>query len=323
MTRATPCDPSLPHLIVESEVRQRRRSTFSSNSSNLQANSCTSTLAKGGHQGRRSTFPHLFGTPGTTSSIPLHADISSSFAEGDHYVEPFSKQYSPAEEAWDSGYYGTFDSPVKNNRDPLVRSETQKTWEALASPVLNMRKMLAGRPSFLDTSPRKGPLSKVTPQQVLASLVLVLSTISCFLVLFYLTDVGDKDRVVEEKHSLRSVFGSSNVNGLNSKFGALSLEYPDDPQFRSGMRSDSENLEVSLEPLVVGDGQMPGELEERLKNTILEERKRKMLDERKKKMWEKSELLRAKIAEERKERITNGRNKNMQKERVLKKALVI
>merc|ERR1712059_60014 len=108
------------------------------------------------------------------------------------------------------------------------------SWESFASPVLNTRTRLAGHPSFLDTSPRKGPLGKMTPRQVLASLVLVLATISCLLVLFYLTlgkmiprqvfaslvlvlatiscllvlfylsDVGDKDRVVEQKHSFRS-----------------------------------------------------------------------------------------------------------------------
>jgi len=337
--------PSLPHLMIESEVRQRRFS-FSSNISNLQTNSCTSTPAKGSHLGRRSTFPHLFGTPGTTSSIPHHADLSSSFSEGDHYVEPLSKQYSPAEVAWDSGYYGTFDSPTGNTRVPLVRSETQKTWETFASPVLNIKKRLAGRPSFLDTSPRKCLLGKVTPQQVLASLVLVLTTISCVLVLFYLTDVGDKDSVVKEERGFRSIFG----------WGKISLDYPDDPQFRGshsdnfedgsvGLESDPQNidektitllgrfnngqvkgLEVNVlpkilnsKPLVEVEAQILGEREEHFKNNILEERKRIMLDERRKKMWEKSELLRAKIAEERKERKIEERKKSMLNERVFER----
>merc|ERR1712059_124797 len=202
----------------------------------------------------------------------------------------------------------------------------------------NMRTRLAGRPSFLDTSPRKGPLGRVTPRQVLVLLVLVLSTISCLFVLFYLTDVGDEDRVVKEKHNFRSIFGMSKINGLNSKLGGLSLDYPDDPQFRGsytanfddssiGMESDSNQVKnkskdtddndetislvakfkkdkVSLEPFVVGDAQISGEKEKLLKNSILEERKRNMIEERQKKMWEKNELLRAKIAEERKERMT-------------------
>jgi len=346
MTSSTPDGSSLSNLIIESETN------YTSTPAKGEADR---TNLSGGHPGKRSTFPHLFGTPGTTSSIPHHVDLSSSFAPGDHYVEPLSKQYSPAEVAWDSGYYGTFDSPARNNPNPSALSETLKTWESFASPVLNMRTRLAGRPSFLDTSPRKGPLGKVTPRQVLASLLLVLSTISCLIVLFYLTDFGDKEIVFEEKHGFRSIFGWSKINGLNSKLGGLSLDYPDDPQFRGsftanfddssiGMESDPNQVknksknkdvnfetisldvklnedEVNLEPLVLGDAQISGEREEHLKNSILEERKREMLDERRKKMWEKSELLRAKIAEERKERISEDRKKNMKKERLFQEEI--
>jgi len=213
MTSSTPDGSSLSNLIIESETN------YTSTPAKGEADR---TNLSGGHPGKRSTFPHLFGTPGTTSSIPHHVDLSSSFAPGDHYVEPLSKQYSPAEVAWDSGYYGTFDSPARNIPNPLAMSETQKNWESFASPVLNMRTNLAGRPSFLDTYPRKGPLGKVTPRQVLASLVLILATISILLVLFYLTDFGDEERDFEEKHSFHYILGWSKINGLKSKLGGLS-----------------------------------------------------------------------------------------------------
>jgi len=327
-------NPSLPHLMIESEVRKRRFS-FSSNSSNSQTSPYTSsTPAKGGHPGRRSTFPHLFESPCTIKSFPHHADLSSSFTYGNNCVGPLSLQYSPEDVANDSGYYGSLESPAKNIPGTFERFNSQKTWETLASPLQKIKRRLEGRQSYLDTSPRKGFLGKVTPRRVLSSLVLVLTTIFGSFVLFHLTDVvGVEDELIE----------------LNQKVGELSLDYPDDPQFRGsyfgiskdgsiGMEPDYgyedrkgntnietanlleeynedqiDNFKMNIErdlseemiskPTVVKDGQILGDKEEIVRNNIVED-KRKKLDERerKKKMWEKNELLRAKLMEERKER---------------------
>jgi hypothetical protein len=313
------------NITVVSDKRHRCFSFSLDNS--VSPASFTSTPNKGNLDRRRCTLPQLFGTPGTISGIPPHSNLSSSFSEGDHYVEPLSLQYSPAEVAYDSGYYGTFLSTSKNQNVTLAADDVGKQWEKiLSSTVQSLRSRFRSRPSFLNTSPSRGPLGKVTPQQILVCLILALLLVGSIFIFVSLHNFSKK--VHRRNLTSGSKTGESSIAGplsLNyhdgSKFKERKLvssedfiEYPDDPKFRKEERGNDgpTKIDTSL------NGGAEVSISEELKRRRIsrgEEKREKLLGRKRINTLQDSDVLRSNVLEERRKRMIEDRRNKMREER--------